>query len=405
MRVKLLIAFVFLCVVGTTVSAASVVPFSSPENSYTVLMEYLDGLDTSVYLSGYKFTSFDIANKLIESKNRGLDVKVLLEGGPVGGLSNFSKSILCDLYSYNIPVYLYNGDLSFLHAKYIIGDNKSVLVSSENFGDSGYPDNDQENRGWGTLVFDSGIANNLLSLFSIDLESTEEFTCETQKKLVRPKTVKGDYIVYKNQIVELISAPENAVEKILSLLNSANKSISIEQLYIKDWSRDKNPFLEAVIDKARKGVEVKILLDSSDFNLEENSSNPKIVEYVNGISKLENLSLEAKLIDLQSSGLRELHVKGVIVDNNKVLVSSINWNKNSPTRNREVGVIIEGDATKYYTELFLKDWEESRHITTKGKIIEESKTQILYILVFVLALSGVYYLAKHRPKKSKTFLS
>jgi phosphatidylserine/phosphatidylglycerophosphate/cardiolipin synthase-like enzyme len=48
----------------------------------------------------------------------------------------------------------------------------------------------------------------------------------------------------------------------------------------------------------------------------------------------------------------------VIVDGNSVLVSSINWNENSPMNNREAGVIIEDpDAAAYYLRVFEEDWK------------------------------------------------
>jgi phosphatidylserine/phosphatidylglycerophosphate/cardiolipin synthase-like enzyme len=43
----------------------------------------------------------------------------------------------------------------------------------------------------------------------------------------------------------------------------------------------------------------------------------------------------------------------MIVDNKSVLISSINWNENSFTKNREIGVIIESyEVAKYYADVF-----------------------------------------------------
>jgi phosphatidylserine/phosphatidylglycerophosphate/cardiolipin synthase-like enzyme len=53
----------------------------------------------------------------------------------------------------------------------------------------------------------------------------------------------------------------------------------------------------------------------------------------------------------------------VIVDGERVLISSINWNKHSPTYNREIGIIIENpELAAYYTEVFL--WQN------RGRIIK-----------------------------------
>ena len=44
-------------------------------------------------------------------------------------------------------------------------------------------------------------------------------------------------------------------------------------------------------------------------------------------------------------------------------MSSINWNINSPTRNREVGVIIENaEVADYFTSVFSWDWKNSQPV-------------------------------------------
>lgn len=55
-----------------------------------------------------------------------------------------------------------------------------------------------------------------------------------------------------------------------------------------------------------------------------------------------------------------MHNKGVIVDGDAVLISSVNWNENSPSFNREAGVIIEStDAGAYFSDVFTADWEDA----------------------------------------------
>jgi phosphatidylserine/phosphatidylglycerophosphate/cardiolipin synthase-like enzyme len=52
-----------------------------------------------------------------------------------------------------------------------------------------------------------------------------------------------------------------------------------------------------------------------------------------------------------------LHNKGLIVDRQKVVVSSTNWSENSITRARESGVLIESaEIAGYFAEVFDFDW-------------------------------------------------
>jgi phosphatidylserine/phosphatidylglycerophosphate/cardiolipin synthase-like enzyme len=79
---------------------------------------------------------------------------------------------------------------------------------------------------------------------------------------------------------------------------------------------------------------------------------------INRIAVDEGLPLEGRCADIESNNLEKIHNKGVIVDNRSVLVSSINWNSNSPNFNREAGVIIEHpDVARYFKEVFEDDWE------------------------------------------------
>lgn len=57
-------------------------------------------------------------------------------------------------------------------------------------------------------------------------------------------------------------------------------------------------------------------------------------------------------------GLAKLHNKGVIVDGELTLVSSINWGQGAVFRNREAGVIIHSpEVADYFTRVFLRDWD------------------------------------------------
>ena len=62
--------------------------------------------------------------------------------------------------------------------------------------------------------------------------------------------------------------------------------------------------------------------------------------------------------------MEQIHNKGVIVDDKRVLVSSINWNSNSPNFNREAGVIIDHPGVaRYFREVFEDDWNPMVNIT------------------------------------------
>jgi phosphatidylserine/phosphatidylglycerophosphate/cardiolipin synthase-like enzyme len=106
---------------------------------------------------------------------------------------------------------------------------------------------------------------------------------------------------------------------------------------------------------------VRVLLDSYWYNIEEESDNDEMAALINRIAAAEGLPLEARTADIESNNLEKIHNKGVIVDDKSVLVSSINWNTNSPNFNREAGVIIgHPGVARYFKDVFEDDWQPVR---------------------------------------------
>ena len=395
MKKLFLISVLLFTVLLKTVYAETVSPFSSPENNLDSIVNFILQADMAVYVNGYTFTSKKIADALVKEKMEGTDVILLVENKPVGGLPEAERNMLCYMESNGIKIKLYSGKLSYLHAKYIIRDNSSLLVSTDNFGEN-------RNRGWGVSI-DGLKDKSIIKTFFNDLKTSDGLPCGKDSGLIYSQP-ENNFMAekYTNQKVKIFTAPDGAVENILSLLDSANKSIFVEQFYIyRYWNGKKpNTFLEKLVEKAKEGVDVKVILDSSDYNIDKKNklSNYYTAEYINNLSR-ENISIQAELIDLVKTGYDKLHAKGVIVDNKTILVSSVNWNENSPTKNREIGAIVTGDVAGYFTGLFLKDWtgsnpngNEENSIT--GNLLKNYNKEVVGMILFVFALSGVLYVAR-----------
>jgi phosphatidylserine/phosphatidylglycerophosphate/cardiolipin synthase-like enzyme len=59
-------------------------------------------------------------------------------------------------------------------------------------------------------------------------------------------------------------------------------------------------------------------------------------------------------------GVDYIHNKGALVDGDQTLISSINWDWNSITNNRETAVVITSDTVnQHYSALFTQDWDNS----------------------------------------------
>jgi len=115
---------------------------------------------------------------------------------------------------------------------------------------------------------------------------------------------------------------------------------------------------------------------------------------INRIAATEGLSLEARCAELDLNNIEKIHNKGVIVDNLSVLVSSINWNSNSPNFNREAGVIIRHPgAARYFLNVFEDDWQP------RASRINQDPDLLKYaaLVLVIAALVGMYLLKRRRP--------
>ncbi|RMF90691.1 MAG: hypothetical protein D6733_03115 [Methanobacteriota archaeon] len=361
-------------VFGQGFQAERVWTFASPDSSYEAFSMFLDSVDSALYISVYELDSPLLARGIEGLLREGKNVTILVEDMPAGGFPREEADLLSALESAGARVYLSGGDLRFYHAKYAVSDNDTVLIGTENLGGNGYPPTGTSgNRGWGVIIGDAGLAEYFASLFYRDLRGAEPFvapgTTAKEHGEPRPYTPVFGVREYRGSFaVRPVVAPDDAVESIVSLLQSANSSVYVEQFYIyKYWGgraagsveETPNPFLEAAIDAARRGVKVRILLDDTWYNTEEDDpvSNYNTAIYVNEVARREGLDLEARLIDSEALGIEKLHAKGVVVDGKAALVSSVNWNENSPVNNREVGVIIVGEPAGYYADVFEHDWK------------------------------------------------
>ncbi|MHC1635664.1 MAG: phospholipase D-like domain-containing protein [Candidatus Methanospirareceae archaeon] len=380
-------------------SNRSITAFVSPDSSFEVLQSEIKNAKTSLYLNFYEFENYYVMDSVIEAMDRGVRVYLLLQSRPIGGISPEEAYIAAMIKKRGGDVRL--SHVIFNHAKYVIIDNETVIIMSENCGITGFPpDNSFGNRGWGVVIRNRGVASYLRDVFLADFQIAEkllpmegwafekggmEIPSGTYKPVFEAFTLLNNSIV----TVTPVLAPDNALMEILDIINSASRSVYVEMFSAQRfWDKGDNPFVEALIDAARRGCEVKVLLDSNDYNLEDWNGNDEVVSYLREVARRENLSLEARLADLD--GLVKIHNKGLIVDGEKVLISSLNWNANS-IYNREVGVIVENkEVAAYYTKVFFHDWNMSSKQEEAERGAEGGKRKIVYVILTVIITFAIF---------------
>ncbi|WFN34214.1 phospholipase D-like domain-containing protein [Methanogenium sp. S4BF] len=346
--------------------------FASPDTSREILDSAIALAETELLINVYEFTSPGIAADVAAALNDGASVTILLEGGPVGGISAEEKGVAGYLRDRGAAVYTMettdtaHARYRYNHAKYLIADRKTVLVTSENFGETGFPERGTTgNRGWGILITDPRVAGYFADIFTADTAGSDIAAYTSTGTLPDDEGGEGYKAVFGTQsfdgaTVTPVLAPDTAY-LIPALIEGAKKSVDIQQAYISNWTGGApNPYLEAAVEGARRGVHVRIILDSYWFNTEGENDNDEMAARINAAAAAEGLPMEARLARLGPGYPEKVHNKGVIVDGNAVLISSVNWNENSPSFNREAGIIIENpDAGAYFSAVFNADWEDA----------------------------------------------
>ena len=377
----------------------------SPDDARPRLLSFLASAQHTLEAGVYTLTSDAIGSVLAERARSGVRVRVLLEGSPVGGVDEDEHRIVGALLDAGVQVRTLSGGLGlvkryrYLHAKYAIVDGDAVLVSSENFGDSGFPaPGGDGNRGWSVIVEDLALARQLWEVFEEDFDparadsvaatGTGGASLDPAIAVLpwSPEPVSG------TRRVQLVVGPDTALAEdgILGLLASATQRIWIEAFYADDpWGSRPNPLLEAAFAAAHRGVAVRILLDGSGWTAEQDTTeNDALAALLNDRAAREMVDLEVRVF-APTGSIERIHNKGALVDGRAALLSSLNWAHGSATENREIGVILEDAAVAARLEgVYLRDWEGLPDPATEGTTISDPAT-LLAIYAFIAAASAV----------------
>lgn len=375
-----------------------------PEGLYAPLADALAAAVTSLDLSLYTFEHPDLARLLAQTAQRGVRVRLLLEGAPSGGVKDLQRWCVQQVAAAGGDVrYLAARDdaprglqprYRYAHAKYVLVDGRLALVGTENFSWDSMPapaaDPVGGRRGVYLITDALPVVERLVRLFAADW-SPDRFWDLQPYTPGHPRygdpplgysppaapVYRVDAAPFTQPVSAagparwmLVSAPENAVlfdDGLHALIQraGAGDAIHLVQLYEhKYWgdadsnpTADPNPRLEAVIDAARRGARVRLLLDSLFDDGESLRSNRATVDYVRAIAAAEGLDLDARLGNPTGGGI---HAKIMLVQvdgETWTALGSLNGGEVSHKLNREVVLMVD-DPLVYerLLEVFQHDW-------------------------------------------------
>ncbi|MDX1409787.1 MAG: phospholipase D-like domain-containing protein, partial [Saprospiraceae bacterium] len=163
--------------------SAEVVIGIAPDNAFELLRTELASATSEIRIASHTFRSYALEQELVSAIGRGVSVTVLLEGDPVGGIEVSQRNICQHLEAIGGRCWFMINDENqdihdryrYLHAKFIIIDDRLAIVSTENLSPDSFPDDDKTDGTWGrrgvVVVTDApSVVQHLLSLWNHDFD-------------------------------------------------------------------------------------------------------------------------------------------------------------------------------------------------------------------------------------------
>jgi PLD-like domain len=260
------------------------------------------------------------------------------------------------------------------HIKVAVRDGSAFWLSSGNWNNSNQPNIDpiqdpataapiarKSDRDWHVIVEHKKMASVFEAYLKHDLEVATKYQSSPSVAAsllaslgelaepaqgIAPRVPKRYFAPQKISAmmkIQPVLTPDNYVDCILPLINSATASFFMQTQYIHPSDREGDEkmaaLVEAVAKKMKDGLDVRLIMSQ--------------YETLDKLELLQSAGIDLSRVRLQAN----VHNKGMIVDGNVVVVGSQNWSADGVIRNRDATLIIyNADAAAYWNQIFLHDW-------------------------------------------------
>ena len=245
------------------------------------------------------------------------------------------------------------------------------------------------NRGWEVLIHEPSIAQQYSDVFAKDSDVSQGDLIDYTTGGMLPASTPEDCAILPSSVlssapssvnetsaplaleasaVTQIVSPDTSSSGLIALIDNAQTSVDLELMtFASNWGGvgKTSPLYNAVVKAGRRGVAVRVLLNDERAFIHSNSKskvtgNQKTANLINEAASRENLNLTARIANVKAMGVDYIHNKGGLFDQDKTLISSINWNENSVEKNREAAVVLVSPTVhSHYQKLFERDWSVS----------------------------------------------
>jgi phosphatidylserine/phosphatidylglycerophosphate/cardiolipin synthase-like enzyme len=283
--------------------------FVGPTGLQPRLTQMIDSAQTSLDLHMYLWTVRALADRVVAAKNRGVDVRIILDPDHAG-----NDAVRPTLSAGGVNVRNNISLYSFAHAKYMIIDGDTAVIMSMNFN----VDAMNSERNYGMVDRDPDDVADVQAIFDMDWAAAG---AETPKPADLACT-------------RLVVSPNNARSRLVELIDGAQDTLELQIMYLAEDT------VRAAVGAAKqRGVNVRVMIgDDTDES----------IPYLKGLG-----------IPVKTATQFYLHAKLIVADG-VVFVGSENMSLTSLTKNREVGALVyEPGAADPIKTQFESDWNSA----------------------------------------------
>lgn len=362
----------------------------SPDAGWPVLRPFLQATQHTLAVAMYDFNAGYIADVLTTTINEG-ESKVVMTWDDQ--MSDDETEILGrlrrDLESRFDCWEVHNGGGrrfdSAYHIKVAVRDTASMWLSSGNWSKRSQPDIDpiedpakrkgmfsNRNRDWHIVIDDAPLARLFETYVLYDRDGSEREAREELPSLTEweQRQRLPDLFVSMDAFEDVMPLRETPEPIPPARLPSSGRRVKIQPVLTPDNYR---PHLMALLRGAKHTVDIQIpyityteraddagfielLALLRDLSQDQTKTLRIILSTGNAdnVRKLVEYGVDQSVFRIQSN----VHNKGIVVDDEIVLISSMNWSADGVLRNRDAGLIIyDAEIAAYYQQAFTYDWE------------------------------------------------
>ena len=380
----------------------------APDSSFDLVAQTLTAAHTSIDLEAFTFDQAHLGELLAAKAADGVQVRVLLDGAPAGGLSDQTRYI-CQQISKNYPdsgCWFMHSDstqsiharYANLHAKFAIVDQQRMLVGSENFGNNALPDDNKTDgtaghRGVIALIQSPEVITRAQAIFAADLNTAHlDIVPWCNSALCAPYgppsagftpvytnggvtyTARYEPLVIKANVpMTLSTSPENHIRNqagILSLLARAGAGDEVITQQLDEptyWGSsastpeaDPNLRLQAIVGAAQRGARVRVVLDGFYDRPQVARSNDSTARYLQALGAQHGWDIQAITGNPTALGIHNKLILARVAGQGYAQIGSWNGSETSAKRNREMSLLVESNAAyDYLKRVVLGDFWQS----------------------------------------------